>query len=292
MKTLKHYCWLVAVAVAVFSCTEKTAATTISDEPDPVPVPPQEDTIVDVKIVPHDTTFARWINTIKLSVVEPSSLCWSKAGNTFFVAGDNGAINEVRPSSGANKAIVFNQTGYDWEGLALDSEADVLYALAERGNKIYSLSGTGHKTCELFLDATIPGTQDGSDNYGCEGLEYHDGILYLGNQHNPCLIQRVNAETKEVIDNTTITFCKFISDLCYDDYDDSMWILESNATKEGGDGIAKIYNCTLPDCTLRCTLTLPYTDQAEGMEIDRKNGLIYICCDKTGNLYTLEYGFN
>lgn len=266
-----------SIVTAFICCQAKTDPEAPQPEPEPV--------------IPVDTTLTETAATVKIGVSEPSGLTWNKDRTALFVISDGGEISEIRPATGAKKAIVFSQSGYDWEGLCMDRDNDVLYAIQEKGNKIYSFSGTGHKTCTLFHDATIPGTQDGSDNYGCEGLEYANGVLYLGNQHNPCLVQTVNASTKEVIANIDIPFATFISDLCYDETDNTMWILESNARKEGGNQIPKLYNCSLPDFTLRYTVTLPTMVQAEGLEIDRKNGKIYVCCDNTANLYTLNYGF-
>ena len=163
--------------------------------------------------------------------------------------------------------------------------------MKSRGNNVYSFTGSDLKTKALFYDATIPGTQDGSDNYGCEGMEYHDGILYLGNQHNPCLVQTVDVATKTVIANVEVPFVNFISDLCYDEENGTMWILESNAKKESGNQIPVLYNVTVPDFQLRYKITLPKTTQAEGVEIDRKGGKIYVCCDNSGCLYSIDYDF-
>ena len=269
---------LAAICLAgTFSCEEKPEKEPEEEEQEPV--------------IPSDTTFAEAAATVKLNVAEPSGIALSRDRLTMFVISDNGEISEIRPATGAKKAFVFTQSGYDWEGFCLDRSTDILYAVQEKGNKVYSFSGDGHKTSALFYDATIPGTNDGSDNYGCEGLTCHDGVMYLGNQKNPCLIQTVDMATKEVTANTKIGFVQLISDLCYDEEDDTMWILESNASKEGGNCIPKLYNCTVPDFTLRYTITLPRITQAEGVEIDRKGGKIYICCDNTSNLYTFNYDF-
>ena len=235
------------------------------------------------------TEYLGWQTAVKLHVAEPSGLCWSRKRSTLFVVGDNGAIQEVYANTGETKDSIFCQSGYDWEGICLDRQTNTLYVMAERGNRIYSFSGEGHREMELFLDATLPGTKDGMDNYGCEGLECHDGLMYLGNQHAPCMIQTIDIATKEVKSNQTLTFCSFISDLCYDESDGSMWILESNAIKEHASGIPKLYNCSLPDFKLRRVLALPFMPQAEGLEIDARKGLIYVCCDRTGMLKSIKY---
>ena len=227
---------------------------------------------------------------VPLRMSEPSGLCYNFNHSGFFAVNDsdNGRLYELN-LDGSVKRLCYDSGGLDYEGCAMDYETGRLYVCSE-DDKIYGFEYPDYDSPELVCAIDGGSFGGGKPNNGFEGIEYADGILYLGNQANPRVIVKYDIRISAVIETLPLSrIGYYISDLWYDSEDCTMWILDS--AKDSFWKNPAIYHCTL-DGKLLKTFSLPEDIvQAEGLVIDKKKNKIYISCDYASNLYILEYDF-
>lgn len=110
-------------------------------------------------------------------------------------------------------------------------------------------------------------------------MAFAGDIAYIGNQGSPTRILKYNIRTSGTAGWFDINFVsKYISDLCFDPVDNTMWIVDSKGPA--------FYHCSL-DGQLIATYNIPFVKQAEAIAVDHAAGIVWIGCDVTSKLYEI-----
>lgn len=225
---------------------------------------------------PVDTGIADYrltqYSVYQTGVSELSSLCFNLKRDGFYAVSDEGKVFELS-LDGSTRSVLYNGNAEDWEGI--DTDGKTIYLMEETKSAVYTLSGG--KPSKL-ASITIP--DGGAKGKGPEGIMYANGILYVGNQAEPNRIVKYSvAEKKALPGYTDIAFVyKYISDLCYDETDNTMWIIDSKARA--------FYHSTL-DGELLATYHIDFVEQAEALVIDHERSCAWVGCDITAKLYKI-----
>lgn len=226
---------------------------------------------------PVDVTLTDY-REFQTGVTELSGLCFNAVGSGFYAVSDRGGLYEINLEGGTVRELL--SSGNDLEAVALDSKGSVIYAVDESTGEILTLSGDGYKTAGLLATVSIPG--GGKKNRGPEGMAFHDGKLILANQAEPTVLVDFSIAEKKITAERTVTFATYLSDICYDQTDDTLWILDSKGPA--------VYHCK-QDLTLLGTYRIPFVAQAEGLEVDHRRSCLWIGCDTTAKLYKVSIAF-
>lgn len=207
-------------------------------------------------------------------VGELSSICFTENCNGFFAVGDEGDVYEIGLDGGTR--AVLSREGHDWEGVERYG-SDILL-MEESESALYRLSGG-----ELSKVSKIEIPGGGVSGKGPEGLACVGDTAYVGNQAEPARIVKYNLKTGKSGGYIDIKFVKkYISDLCYDSTDNTMWIVDSKGPA--------FYHCTL-EGKLIATYKIPFVAQAEALAVDRVNNIAWVGCDSTSKLYKIKIEF-
>lgn len=204
-------------------------------------------------------------------VKELSSLCFNQSGDGFYAVGDEGAVYEIG-LNGDTKKVLFNKGNHDWEGVERHSSGILL--MDETESVLYRLSSGN---LSRVADIPIPG--GGASGKGPEGIMCVGDVVYVGNQAQPTRIVKYDIAEGKTVGQLDIKFVKkYISDLCYDPVDNTMWVIDSKGPA--------FYHCTL-EGVLLATYNIPFVDQAEALVIDHTAGIAWVGCDTSSKLYKI-----
>ncbi|MCQ2181137.1 MAG: SdiA-regulated domain-containing protein [Bacteroidales bacterium] len=210
--------------------------------------------------------------TFKTEVKELSSLCFTSSEDGFYAVGDEGDVFELG-LDGKTVSKLYSKVNHDWEGV--DCNGNVIYLMEETESALYKLQG-GKLT--KVADIDVPG--GGVSGKGPEGLMCAKDLAYIGNQMSPTRIVKYSLTKSESLGWFDISFVsKYISDLCFDPVDNTMWIVDSKGPA--------FYHCTL-DGKLIATYNIPFVEQAEALAVDHNGGIAWVGCDKTSNIYKIK----
>jgi uncharacterized protein YjiK len=76
-----------------------------------------------------------------------------------------------------------------------------------------------------------------------------------------------------------VSFATNLSDVCYDDTDNTLWIVDSKSKN--------VFHCNL-SAQVISTQPIAYITQAEGIAVDRETGYMWICCDSSSKIYKVK----
>ncbi len=204
-------------------------------------------------------------------VGELSSLCLNQKKDGLYAVGDEGEVLEIG-FDGKTRKVLLKKDGHDWEGV--DCHGNDIILVEETESSIYKLSGG---RLSLVAQIDIPG--GGVSGKGPEGIMCVGDTVYVGNQAQPTRIVKYNLAKSGIEGWFDIGFVsKYISDLCYDSVDNTMWVIDSKAPA--------FYHCTLGGALI-ATYHIPFVAQAEALAIDRASGIAWVGCDKTSILYRI-----
>ncbi len=212
--------------------------------------------------------------TFDTEVNELSSMCFNAAHDGFYAVSDGGKVYELN-LDGTTRSVLFNEEGYDWEGI--DWDGSTIWLEEETESALYTLKDG---TLTKVVDIEIP--EGGASGKGPEGMMCKGDTIYVANQAQPTRIVKYCKTSGTVSGAFDITFNKkFLSDLCYDATDDTMWIVDSKGPA--------FYHCTL-DGKLLATYEMPLTFivQAEALVIDREAGIAWVGCDVKSKIYKIK----
>lgn len=210
-------------------------------------------------------------DTFSTGVKELSSICFNASSDGFYAVSDEGKVYELG-LDGKTRAVLYDKSGHDWEGVEFNGK-DILL-LEESESALYRLEGG---SVSLISKIDIPG--GGVSGKGPEGLMCAKDTVFVANQASPTRIVK-HRPAGTVYGYVDISFVsKYLSDLCYDPIDNTMWIVDSKGPA--------FYHCTL-DGKLIATYNIPFVKQAEAIAIDHKGGIAWIGCDTTSNLYRMK----
>lgn len=218
----------------------------------------------------YDISAAAAVYQTKVS--ELSSICLKSSPDGFYAVSDEGDVFEL-DMEGKTVSRLYSKGNHDWEGI--DCSGTDIYLMEESESALYRLS-SGQLT--KVAVTRIPG--GGVSGRGPEGLMIDGDIAYIGNQESPTRIVRYSLKESKQLSYYDVSFVRdFISDLCLDPVDNTMWIVDSKGEA--------FYHCSL-DGQLIATYNIPFVKQAEAIAVDHANSLVWIGCDVTSKLYKIE----
>ena len=204
-----------------------------------------------------------------------SGICLDASGNALYAVTDKGSICMLTFEGTVSETLYTSE--HDFEAVTLDPVTGTVYLAEEGEMALYKLSGTTPVDIVKIATLSVPG--GGIANKGLEGVAYGNGTIYAANQAEPTLIFCCSPDgnVKGTID---ITFATFLSDICFDSSDNTLWILDSKKQS--------IFHCTLSG-DLIATYSVDFVAKAEAMAIDRARNTIWIGCDQTSKLYRVDF---
>ena len=210
--------------------------------------------------------------------VEPSGLSaiiLNQKGDGFYVAHDEGTLYEIG-FDGAVKNTVPLDPVNDWEGITIDRATGTIYICAERERKIYKADLASKKATQV-----LAGINEGSaDNRGYEGLAYGDGKFLIANPEKPKRIYTYDVASGTLLGQVDLDFPAYLSDLCYDDRDGTLWLTDSKRQV-----LANIKT----DGTVIAQYDISFVQKPEGFCLDTAHDLFWFVCDNTNKLHSASY---
>ncbi len=214
----------------------------------------------------------KWVSyNIKLKNL--SGLCYNPTKTALLAAVDKGSIYEVSFDGKVLRRLPFNGLN-DFEAITVNFQTGDIYLNDEFEMKVFKLS-SDQKSLSEVVKIDIP---NAVPNKGIEGLAYGRDTLYIANQESPTRLFKYCLTTKKLL-YKDLTFATFLSDVCYDETDNTLWFVDSKKQR--------VSHCNLNGDVL-ATQNIPMVDKAEALYVDRENNIMWIGCDKTGTLYKID----
>ena len=208
------------------------------------------------------------------SVVGFSGVCFSKDKSSLLVASDKLGLYELNFDGSTKRQLKYSGHN-DFEGITINPATGTIYIADETNMTLNQLSEDEMSISEI-AKIVVP---NGLSNKGIEGLTYGKDTLYAVNQTEPTLLIKYSLVSKKEISRTKVNFATYLSDICYDSTDNTLWICDSQQKK--------IFHCNLNGLLL-ATQSIDFVPKAEAIAIDRTLNIAWIGCDQTGNLYKVK----
>lgn len=209
-------------------------------------------------------------------VKEFSGVCYNQAKTALLAVSDLGEIYEINFDGTTRQELPYKGNN-DFEAITMNPQTGEIYLADERVNKIYKLTSANATTLTEIVAIKISGA---IANKGLEGVAYGADTLYITNQTSPTILIKYALKTG-VETRISINFATFLSDICYDETDHSLWILDSKRKQ--------VSHCSV-DGKVITTQSVDLVKKPEALLVDKTKGVMWIGCDGTGKLYkiTLE----
>lgn len=202
-----------------------------------------------------------------------SGLSFNQDQSALLAITDKGSIYEINFEGKIKRQLPFDEFG-DFEAIAIDSRKNTIYLADENTMSVYELS-KNEKKLNKIVNISIP---KAAYNRGLEGLTCGRDTLYIANQSEPCRLFKYSTVNKKII-SLDLPYATFLSDIFYDETDNTLWIIDSKQYK--------ITHCKL-NGKIIAQQDIPMVRKAEGLCVDRNKKIAWIGCDKTGNLYRIK----
>lgn len=202
-----------------------------------------------------------------------SGLSFNQNHSALLAVTDKGSIYEIDFKGKIKRQLPFDEFG-DFEAIALHPKTNTIYLADENTMSVYELS-KNEKKLNRIVSINIP---NAAYNRGLEGLSYGRDTLYIANQSEPRRLFKYAIADKKSI-SLGLAFATFLSDIFYDETDDTLWIVDSKQYK--------ISHCKL-NGKIIAQQDIPMVRKAEAICVDRNKKIAWIGCDKTGNLYQIK----
>lgn len=206
-----------------------------------------------------------------------SGLCLNEDGTGLYGVSDGGELYSIS-LEGEKLGKLPVEVEKDFEGITVDTDNKVIYVCEEREWAIYQVNADQKGVTQV---AHIE-VENGVDNKGFEGIAYGKGNLYVANQERPTTIFTYSIAEGKVTNSVTVDFARFLSDLCYDSTNDTLWCVDSKQSL--------LFNITLEGEVL-ATYDVSFVPKAEGVCVDYERNVIWFACDSTGRLFSAEINF-
>lgn len=207
------------------------------------------------------------------SITGLSGLCFSKDSSTLMAVSDKTGIYEINFDGSTKRRLDYNGSN-DFEAIAFNYKTGDYY-IADETNMTVSVINND-MTLSLITKVIVDG---GISNKGIEGLTYGEDTLYITNQEAPTALIKFDLKSKKEATRKTLSFAGYLSDICYDRTDKTLWICDSMQKK--------LYHCTL-NGDLIAKQDINFVDKAEALAVDRKKNIVWIGCDLTSKLYKVK----
>ncbi|MDR1273525.1 MAG: SdiA-regulated domain-containing protein [Odoribacteraceae bacterium] len=204
---------------------------------------------------------------------ELSGLCYNRDRSAFLAVSDHGGIYEVGFNGALLRQFPYPE-GNDFEGITMNRLTGEVYVVDETRMTVFKLAAAGDAATEV-VKITVEGAQS---NRGLEGIAHGRDTLYIVNQGSPTRLFKY-CLTSETLTWLDIAGATYLSDICYDETDDTLWIVDSKQCEithrdRQGQAIGEPWS-------------IPYVAQAEGLVVDREKGFFWVGCDTTSKLYKI-----
>lgn len=212
------------------------------------------------------------IDVVKLSIPEPSDLCFGPGNQILYTVSDNTAqVYKITIQGKILQTLPY--VGNDLEGVCYVND-QFLYLAEERYRKIVKLDLQGNKISESSIPVEINDL-----NSGLEGISYNpvNKYFYILNEVNPGLMI-VTDEKFNFLKKQTLSFASDYSGICVDVQNQELWILS--------DVSATANKCTLEGELIE-KFKLPINNP-EGIALDTENHLLYVVSDQEATLYKFQ----
>lgn len=223
---------------------------------------------------PENAETLSLISTIQLEIPEPSGLSIDESEGFLYCVNDPPNNLVYKMELDGDLVTTFPFIGGDLEGVAFDPRDNSIWVVEEGLGELIHLSEQGNEVSRTPIDYPIS-----QANSGFEGLCYLSDIkgFYALIESNPPAIVRIDShlvtgESKE------FDFSTDVSGICSGRKPDEYFIISHEDQR-------------LFEWSWTAGMISEYqidVQQAEGVAYDAVNGIIYIVCDATSNLYSYE----
>jgi len=207
------------------------------------------------------------------SVSELSGICFTVGNTSLMAVSDKGRIYEIALDGKTIRQLPYSITS-DFEGITMNHSTGEIFVADETAMAIYKVAANETSLTEI-VKINIP---NAISNKGIEGVTYHDGVFYITNQTEPTRLFTYVQSTQSLT-YVDITFAQYLSDVCYDTSDNTLWIADSNSKK--------VFHCNL-NGTLINSQSVSFIAKAEAIAVDRSKGYMWLGCDSSGKLYKVK----
>ena len=212
------------------------------------------------------------LSTVGLSGL--SGLCMTPDSSLLYAVCDGGILYKLN-LDGTTNSKVYEGTN-DFEAVTVNPSTGDIYLADEGTMTVWHLnSGLLEKVVTISIPNAV-------SNKGLEGLTYGNGNLYIANQASPTKIFVYNLTSKTITKEVTITFAGYLSDLCYDQKDGSIWIMDSEKQS--------IYHCSA-DLNLLKTYSVAFITKGEALSVDYNNKCYWVGSDANSSIWKIPFAY-
>ena len=202
---------------------------------------------------------------------EPSGIDISYDEKGFWVVSDQNSKVYLIDSWG-KEIKNFEVNGEGLEGITVIDDGTLAVVL-ERTREVIILDTSGKEMKRAALEL------EGELNSGLEGITYDpkEKKFYIINEKRPRLLITLDQNLKE-LKRDTLNFSKDVSEIFFDDIDNTLWILSDESQR--------LFNTDISGDLIK-EFKIKVI-QPEGITFNKTRTKLYIVSDKTENLYVFN----
>lgn len=207
----------------------------------------------------------------EIPVPEPSGIDISYDEKGFWVVSDqNSKVYLI--DSWSKEIKNFKVNGEGLEGITVIDDSTLAVVL-ERTREVVILDTSGKELKRAALEL------EGELNSGLEGITYDPKgkKFYIINEKRPRLLITLDQNLKE-LKRDTLNFSKDVSEIFFDDIDNTLWILSDESQR--------LFNTDISGDLIK-EFKIKVI-QPEGITFNKTRTKLYIVSDKTENLYVFN----
>jgi uncharacterized protein YjiK len=210
------------------------------------------------------------LETYKMSIYEPSGLCFTADEKDFFTVSDRGMLYKISQKGETIKQLPYE--GKDFEGVTVDPDNYNIYLVKERSGELIKLDYNGNKLATYNIIGD-------SGNSGLEGVCYDadNEIFYLLKEKNDGLLIKFSISQGK-LSETSLQFASDYSGIFFNKTTGSLWIVSDESKT--------LTKCTTNGVKIK-SYKLPITG-VEGVVVNNDETIAYVVSDPNNKLYKLN----
>jgi len=210
-------------------------------------------------------------SSFQLTIPEPSGLAFSPSKDALYTVSDkNGVIYKISLTGDILEKIPSG--AHDLEGIDVDKTTGDIWIVEEKQQRISHLDKEG-----VIIDKIKDVHVKTKDNSGFEGIAVNGNLIYILIEKNPGTLIVYDKSSKK-FDQHKLSFAHDYSGIDYDITDNTLWIVSHES---------KTLNHCKTDGTLISSQEID-VKQAEGVAVDRENGIAWIIDDGGHKLHMIK----